>query len=217
MTRITKQRSLSLYNKVAPLYGLLHHIQTLWADDIHRESVVTYANLKSDYLVLDAGTGTGLTAIMACRHNSGIRVIGVDISEKMLLQAKKNIEREGLEERIKLVNADLEALPFKQNSFDAVISAYGLGGVENPQRAVEEIIRTAKSGAKVAFADISDVPPGYFIGLRPAHKYLIAPLIKYLWEFEGLRLRELMEENGIDVKHERYYKNRILGSTMLVS
>ena len=47
MTRITKQSSLSLYNKVAPLYGLLHHIQTLWADDIHRESVVTYANLNN--------------------------------------------------------------------------------------------------------------------------------------------------------------------------
>src|SRR5687768_5916060 len=72
--------------------------------------------------VLDVACGTGNLAIPAARR--GARVTGCDIAANLLEQARARARKEGLE--IQFDEADAEALPYTDASFDMVVSMYGV-------------------------------------------------------------------------------------------
>lgn len=201
-----------IYGRGARFYDLIHHLQLLWSDDVYRSAVVKEAGASERFL--DLGTGTALTAIQACLTYPSSCVIGVDISQEMLVQARQNLRRYGLEQRVQLVRADLTNLPFESGSFTAVISCYGLGGVENIGKAFEEVSRVAATGAIISIAEMAE-PPTH--GLRKLiHKKVIEPWIRFFWGFRDLGLPYLFEENSIEVKKVVHFTYRVFGSTMLV-
>lgn len=70
--------------------------------------------------ILDIGTGTGLIALMAAQRNPRAEVLGIDIDEAAVLQAKENIEGSPFHERVSCVLSDVMALrPTKH--FDAIL------------------------------------------------------------------------------------------------
>ena len=75
--------------------------------------------------ILDIGTGTGDLAIMAAKYTNA-KIIGIDISEKMLSIGKKKIDEKKLSNRILLKLGDAEQLPFNNNSFQAITSGFGV-------------------------------------------------------------------------------------------
>jgi len=75
--------------------------------------------LKSGDIVLDVGCGTGRQSIQMARQ--GIKTVGLDISEEMLLLAKRKIENLGLNKCVDLVVGDAIDLPFRANSFNACV------------------------------------------------------------------------------------------------
>ncbi|MBI2129995.1 class I SAM-dependent methyltransferase [Candidatus Woesearchaeota archaeon] len=204
-----------LYDKRAPIYDLTHHLQTLWADDRHRAEVVNSINPPEKGVILDVATGTALTAIKAAIKYTDSSIIGVDYSEKMLEQAKIKVQREGLENRIQLMCADILNLPFDSSYFDCVISAYGLGGIQNIDLALEEIKRVGKPNGEIVFAEMSETPKEYAVK-RKIHEYVVEPWIKFWWNFRDLNLPALLESHGIIVKDQKFFNDYSLGSTTLV-
>ena len=85
--------------------------------------------------VLDVGTGTGFLASLLAEL--GHEVVGLDISMGMLNAARKKT-------RVDFVLGDAENLPFKDESFDAVICRHLLWTLPNPGRAISEWIRVAR-------------------------------------------------------------------------
>ena len=69
--------------------------------------------------VLDLGTGTGLAAFIAARRFAEAEVVGVDLAEGMVEQARRNTPPE-LAERVRFQQADAVRLPFEPGSFDLV-------------------------------------------------------------------------------------------------
>ena len=69
--------------------------------------------------VLDLGTGTGLAAFIAARRFPEAEVVGVDLAEAMVAQARQNTPPE-LAERVRFLQADAAQLPFGPGSFDLV-------------------------------------------------------------------------------------------------
>lgn len=214
--KISKERGLELYWKRASIYDFTHHLQTLWADNIHRKATVKHAYLKDNDEVLDVCTGTGLTAIIAAK-NYNVFVTGVDLSTRMLEYAECNIRKKNLSNKIKLVYADVENLyPLKDNSFDVILSAYGFGGVEDGSKAMKELVRVAKPNARISFAEMSEPPREFNIIWKILHKAVVEPWIIYKWNFRDLDLENLFLNNNISISGKKYYKNRILGSTTLI-
>lgn len=201
-----------LYDNRSEIYELTHHLQTLWADTIHRKEVIKHAYLKPDFLILDIGTGTALTAKEAIHSQLSVSVIGIDLSMGMLQQARKNTR--GLE--INLSRTDAQELPFQDNTFDAVISAYGFGGIQYPKKAMQEVVRVAKPNANLSFAEMSEPPREKYVR-RFLHKTLVEPWIRYFWGFRDLDLVSLFEDNNITIGNKQFFSHRILGSTTLVS
>ena len=205
-----------LYDRIAGWYDLRHHSQTLWADDFHREQVIHHAGIKNNERVLELGVGTGITIIRAYQDNPNARYIGIDISLGMLEQAVRKLEKLDLDNRIELIRGDIENLPFGNNSIDKIISTYGLGWMQNPQRVIKEVRRVAKPNARITLAEMSE-PPKEYRFRNWVHNKFVEPWIYYFWNFRDLDLKKIFEEGGFTIEHYKWFNNWFLGSTSLIS
>lgn len=83
--------------------------------------------------------------------NKKAHYVGLDISFGMLRQAKKNCKRWGISAT--LVHCEAENLPFEDEYFDVVFHCGGLNYYNDKQKAINEMIRVAKSGTKILIVD----------------------------------------------------------------
>jgi SAM-dependent methyltransferase len=100
--------------------------------------------LHPDTRLLDVATGPGALAAEAASR--GARPVGIDLSPQMVELARQ------LYPAINFHEADVEHLPFPDDTFDAVVCAFGLGHFPRPEVAVAESVRTLLPGGRIAFS-----------------------------------------------------------------
>jgi SAM-dependent methyltransferase len=98
--------------------------------------------------VLDAGTGTAEVAIRVAR--TGARVRAIDISEQMLDKARRQTEELGVEVQFDL--GDVEYLPYDDDSFDVVVSNFGLIFAPDHANVAAELARVTRRGGRIGFS-----------------------------------------------------------------
>ncbi|XUW99734.1 MAG: methyltransferase domain-containing protein [Dehalogenimonas sp.] len=116
-----------------------------------RRKFVAMARLKDTDQVLDICCGTGsTTAIIAEEVNQG-KIIGVDLSPDMLAVARRKVPAQW----VGFERASVDALPFGDNSFDAVLCTYGLHEIPKAIRAgaLKEVFRVLRPGGKFLTLD----------------------------------------------------------------
>lgn len=104
------------------------------------ERLCEAVDLRSSWTVLDAATGAGNTALAVARH--GCQVVAVDIAPGLLDRAEQRARAERLPVDFRL--ADVEDLPFANESFDAVVSTFGLPFASDARVAVDEVVRVCR-------------------------------------------------------------------------
>lgn len=92
--------------------------------------------------VLDVGCGPGLLSIVMSGH--GAVVTGIDYSDKMIAQARRNSESKGLP--AEFVRMDAQRMGFDDCSFDAVVSRDVLWSLPEPEKAYAEMVRVLRPG-----------------------------------------------------------------------
>lgn len=113
------------------------------------ERLVTLADCAGHQKILDVGTGTGIVALQAARTLKSGAVLGLDLSPRMLAQARANAVAAGLADRVDFQQGDAEAMQLPDGAFDAVISLFALMHFPNPERALAEIYRVLRRGGKM--------------------------------------------------------------------
>jgi SAM-dependent methyltransferase len=93
--------------------------------------------------LLDVATGPGFVAALATQQ--GADVVGVDFSAAMVAEATRRVPG------VQFHEADAEALPFPDASFDAVVANFGLNHVGQPERALAEAHRVLRAGGRLGF------------------------------------------------------------------
>jgi ubiquinone/menaquinone biosynthesis C-methylase UbiE len=113
-----------------------------------RSEIINGLGLKENDLVLDVSVGTGL---MLYHSRVKAQFFGVDLSLGMLQKCRKNLRKWKID--AELFQANAEALPFRDGIFDAVTHFGGINFFNNKKRAIDEMIRVARPGAKIAIGD----------------------------------------------------------------
>ena len=157
MTRaLDSQKLREVYNHAAWRYDWQHGFLTAFSDQRGRRCLVREAVRPGDK-VLDAGGGTGSTALLAAEKvGEKGRVTLADISEGMLGQARARARAKGLADRIDCVEGDIFRFPFDEDSFDVVLSTYSLCPVQRPDRAALALYRLVKPGGRLGIAHSAD-------------------------------------------------------------
>lgn len=124
--------------------------------------LATTARLGRNSKVLDIACGKGETPrLLALEY--GCRVIGMDLSAKMITLARRRTEAKKLKGEVDFLIADAEELPFHEATFDAVISECSFSLLPNKDKAAAEIQRVLKAQGRVIITDIilrGNVPLG---------------------------------------------------------
>lgn len=134
------------------------------------DALVDAVDLRSGARVLDVATGTGHVAISAARSYAD--VTGIDYVPALLATATRRAAAEGL--AIDFTEADAEALPFPDDSFDYVLSAIGVMFTADHRRAAAELVRVARPGGIIGLANWT---PTGFVGqlLKTVGKHAAPP------------------------------------------
>tara|TARA_R100001369_G_scaffold21881_4_gene39778 strand:+ start:26360 stop:27088 length:729 start_codon:yes stop_codon:yes gene_type:complete len=138
-----KEQVAQMFDKISGNYDGLNRVISFGIDVKWRKKVVALVETTNPIKVLDIATGTGDLAINLA-ETSAKEIIGLDISEGMLDVGRKKIANKNLSSKIQMVQADSEALPFENDTFDAITVAFGVRNFENLEKGLSEILRVLK-------------------------------------------------------------------------
>lgn len=162
------------------------------------ERLCDAVDLHAGERVLDVAAGNGNASLAAARQFTD--VTSTDYVGALLDRAKERANAERL--RISFQEADAEALPFPENSFDVVLSTFGVMFAPNQEKSASEMLRVVKRGGRIGLANWA---PEGFIGqlFKTIGKHVPPPAgVKSpaLWGTRE-RLTELFP--GQDIKTEK--------------
>jgi demethylmenaquinone methyltransferase/2-methoxy-6-polyprenyl-1,4-benzoquinol methylase len=145
-----KDRALvqAMFDRVAPRYDLANTLLSM-GQDAHWRRVAALAAQPVGARVLDVAAGPGNVAQELVARGAK-DVVAADLSYNMLAEG----HRRGLPD-IHFVNADALALPFADNSFDAVTISFGLRNLVDPAAGLAEFHRVARSGARMVVMEFA--------------------------------------------------------------
>ena len=135
-----------LYDRTADSYDLWYTTSKgRIVDRIERENLYAYLKPQKGLKLLDVGCGTGQYSLDLARK--GLDVVGVDISQAMLGQAREKAKTSGF--KVQFIEADAEQLRFEGEIFDLVLSVTAFEFVSNLLAVLHESFRVLKSGGRL--------------------------------------------------------------------
>jgi SAM-dependent methyltransferase len=163
------------------------------------ETLCEAVDVRAGERVLDVAAGNGNAALAAARRFA--RVTAIDYVPALLDRARARAEAEGTD--LDLREADAEALPFADGSFDVIVSTFGVMFAPDQRRAASELLRVCRSGGRIGLACWT---PDGFIGqvFRAVGAHVPPPAgveSPARWGTEA-RVRELLGD-GAEVRAER--------------
>lgn len=115
-------------------------------------------HIGKDMGVLEVGCGVGLSSCYLAKRY-GCRIVGVDLSDKMIAWATRRAQRKGLQGLVEYRIADAQDLPFADSSFDAVMCESVTAFPADKQKAVSEYARVTRSGGYVGLNEGTWIQP----------------------------------------------------------
>lgn len=168
------------------------------------EELCEALDLRSGQKVLDVAAGNGNATLAAARR--WCEVVSTDYVPSLLERGRSRAAADGLS--VEFREADAEALPFADASFDAVVSTFGVMFTPDQDKAASELARVSKRGGKIGLANWT---PEGFIGqlFKTLGKYLPPPAgakSPALWGTEA-RIKEMFGASAAAIKAERRHFN----------
>ncbi|MBX6311322.1 MAG: ubiquinone/menaquinone biosynthesis methyltransferase, partial [Isosphaeraceae bacterium] len=145
-----------MFAAIAGRYDLLNHLLSLNIDRLWRRFTTRAVPPEPGVPVLDCCTGTADLALAYHRAAQGRSpIVGTDFCREMLVIGRDKVRRAGARDQITLIEGDTLRLPVPDHTFGVVTVAFGLRNVADTVRGLDEMIRAARPGGRVAILEFS--------------------------------------------------------------
>jgi demethylmenaquinone methyltransferase/2-methoxy-6-polyprenyl-1,4-benzoquinol methylase len=187
-----KEQVAQMFDTISGEYDGLNRVISLGIDIKWRKKVVKIVGENNPKQILDIATGTGDLAIMMSQLNPD-KIIGLDISAGMLEVGKQKISKANLSDKIDMVVGDSEAMPFKDNTFDAITVSFGVRNFANLGKGIQEIARVLKPTGVLVILETSNPTKFPFKQGYKLYTNLILPIIGKLFSKDKVAYSYLSE------------------------
>lgn len=173
----------NVFHSVAAKYDIMNDVMSLGIHRLWKRFTLDCSGVRPGQHVLDLAGGTGdIAALFSRRVGPSGKVVLADINESMLNVGRDKLRDLGLITNIEFVQANAEALPFADNSFDIISIGFGLRNVTDKAAALKSMFRVLKPGGRLLVLEfskpeqqwLSKVYDMYSFKLLPAMGQLIA-------------------------------------------
>lgn len=195
----------SIYSRRSQRYQYSHSLWTLCVDRRWRKMTALAIEKPMD-VILDIGSGTGLTSAKILELGKAKTVVGLDLNFDMLSRSRYNEIPNGI---FAPVNGNALQLPFRDNTFGGVVSMLGMGGIFDAELAYREIFRVVKNGGLILTLEMC-TPKNPF--LRFLHKHVTERMVNRYWGFRDIDIEGIVRRLGLQDYKLRYRNDMLLGS-----
>lgn len=157
----------AMFDRVAPRYDLANTVLS-FGQDARWRRVAAHAAVPVGASVLDVAAGTGVLADELSRRGAA-EVVALDLSHRMLAAG-----RDRMAPRVLPVTGDALALPFPDETFDAVTIGFGLRNLPDPEAGLTEFARVTRAGGRLVVLEFST--PTWAPFRQVYERYLVAAL-----------------------------------------
>jgi demethylmenaquinone methyltransferase/2-methoxy-6-polyprenyl-1,4-benzoquinol methylase len=188
------RRVRGVFDSVADNYDLMNDLMSAGAHRLWKHFTLSLANLRPGQRALDVAGGTGdLAAGLAKQVGQKGLVVLTDINAAMLGRGRERLLDAGFAGNLRYVQANAQALPFPDSTFDCVTVGFGLRNVTDKAAALASMGRVLKPGGQLLVLEFSQpVAPG----LKPlydTYSFRVLPLLGKLVARDAASYRYLAE------------------------
>nr|WP_198673772.1 bifunctional demethylmenaquinone methyltransferase/2-methoxy-6-polyprenyl-1,4-benzoquinol methylase UbiE [Algibacillus agarilyticus] len=145
-----------VFHSVAAKYDVMNDLMSFGIHRLWKRFTIDNSGVRAGQKVLDLAGGTGdLTAKFSRIVGQSGHVILADINNSMLNVGREKLHDLGIVGNVDYVQANAEALPFADNTFDIVTIAFGLRNVTDKDAALRSIYRVLKPGGRLLVLEFS--------------------------------------------------------------
>jgi demethylmenaquinone methyltransferase/2-methoxy-6-polyprenyl-1,4-benzoquinol methylase len=172
-----KEQVAEMFDRIAGRYDTMNRFLSARTDIGWRKKAIRELKKDNPQWILDVATGTADMAIMAYNLLRPTTISGIDISDGILELGRKKVEKEGFVDKIDLLRGDSETINFAENTFDAVMVAFGVRNFENLENGLSEMRRVLKPGGRVVILEFSKPRRKAIKSLYNLYMQIVAPQV----------------------------------------
>ena len=185
-----------VFRSVARRYDLMNDLMSFGLHRAWKDALVTALDPPKNrpFALLDIAGGTGDVAFRVLRAGGEeARATVCDINTDMLEVGRRRAQARGLSEAVTFAEANAEALPFADRSFDAATMAFGIRNVPRIEPALAEAFRVLKIGGKFLCLEFSAVDVPGLAALYDFYSFNVIPALGRLVVGDAESYRYLVE------------------------
>ncbi|MBU2965709.1 bifunctional demethylmenaquinone methyltransferase/2-methoxy-6-polyprenyl-1,4-benzoquinol methylase UbiE [Amphritea sp. 2_MG-2023] len=203
-----------VFHSVASKYDIMNDLMSGGIHRIWKRLTIEQSGVRRGHKVLDIAGGTGdLTMRFSRLVGAEGQVVLADINDSMLKVGRDRLMDRGITGNVEFVQANAEALPFPDNTFDCITIAFGLRNVTFKEKALASMARVLKPGGKVMVLEFSKTNNPLLTKAYDIYSFNLLPKIgkliagdeeSYRYLAESIRmhpdqetLKGMMEEAGL--------------------
>jgi demethylmenaquinone methyltransferase/2-methoxy-6-polyprenyl-1,4-benzoquinol methylase len=187
-------RVAEVFHSVAHNYDIMNDLMSVGIHRLWKRYTIEASAVRPGQYILDIAGGTGDLSIQFARHvGADGQVILADINSSMLQMGRDRLIDKGVVNNIAFMQADAQALPFADNSFDCITIAFGLRNVTDKDQALASMLRVLKPGGRLLILEFSKPTSSLFSRIYDIYSFNVLPALGELVAKDGDSYRYLAE------------------------
>jgi len=186
----------AVFHKVADRYDLMNDLMSLGLHRVWKDILVAKVRPSASrpFAHLDVAGGTGDVAFrVALAGGPQTRVTVADVNADMLRVGVERAKKRRLDDQVRFVEANAEALPFSDRRFDAYTIAFGIRNVPSIEKALSEAYRVIKRGSRFLCLEFSRVDLPVLDYAYDVYSFAAIPAMGKVVAGDGAPYRYLVE------------------------